>query len=185
MKDTIERTNRFYLEMSRKLLSENEYDMLEKLLIEKMPMEQAAHQYGLTTQEIQELYQRICNKAKEAAELFSQIDHYQKKLEKLKRELNPNPSPAAIKKEKAQKDRQKLLYESDFPFSRRLRSVLEALEISTIGELADIPLKDFQHFRGFKTKCKEELVAFIESENIIHLFKGFAVWKKQPIEQLK
>lgn len=185
MKDTIDLTNRFYLEMSRKLLSENEYDVLEKILIEKMPLEQAAHQYGLTSQEIEELYQKICSKAKEAAELFSQIDHYQKKLEKLKRESNPNPSPASIKKEKAQKDRQKLLYSSDFPFSRRLRSVLQALEIKTVGELADIPLKDFQHFRGFKTKCKEELAAFIESENIRHLFKGFAAWKKEPIVQLK
>lgn len=185
MKDTIERTNRFYLEMSRKLLSENEYDLLEKLLIEKMSMEQAVQQYGLTSQDIRDLYQRIFNKAKEAAELFSQIDHYQRKLEKLKRESNPNPSPAAVKKEKEHHDRRKLIFSSPFPFSRRLRSVLETLEISTIGELADIPLKDFQHFRGFKAKCKEELVAFIESENITLLFKGFAVWKKQPIEQLK
>ncbi|WP_119790774.1 hypothetical protein [Flavobacterium anhuiense] len=185
MKDTIDLTNKFYLLMSRHLLSKKEYGVLEKLLIEKMPLEQAARQYGLTSLDVQELYQRICNKVKEAAELFSQIDHYQKKLEKLKRELNPNPRPATIKKEKAKKDRQKLLYSSNFPFSRRLRSVLEALEISTIGELSDIPLKDFQHFRGFKAKCKEELIAFIEFENIGYLFKGFAVWKKQPIVQLK
>lgn len=185
MQNVIDRTNKFYLLMSRHLLSKKEYGVLEKLLIEKMPMEQATQQYGLTSQEIRELYQKIFNKAKEAAELFSQIDHYQKKLEKLKRELNPNPSPAAIKKEKAQHDRRKLIFSSPFPFSTRLRSVLEALEISTIGELSDIPLKDFQHFRGFKTKCKEELAVFIESENIGYLFKGFAVWKKQTIEQLK
>lgn len=185
MQNVIDRTIKFYLLMPRHLLSKKEYGILEKLLIEKMPLEQAARQYGLTSHELQELYQKTCLKVKEAAELFSQIDHYQKKLEKLKRELNPNPSPAAMKKEKAQHDRQKLIFSSTFPFSRRLRSVLEALEISTIGELADIPLKDYQHFRGFKAKCKEELIAFIEFENIGYLFKGFAVWKKQPIVQLK
>ncbi len=36
MKDVITRTNRFYIEMSRKVLSEKEYDVLQKLLIEKL-----------------------------------------------------------------------------------------------------------------------------------------------------
>ncbi|MNX66392.1 hypothetical protein D3C86_974820 [compost metagenome] len=116
-------------------------------------------------------------------ELFLEIDHYIAKLQELKHELNP--SPAQIRKEKAEKDRQKLLYNSEFPFSRRLQGVLETLEIRTIGDLADIPLKDFQHFRGFKMKCKAEFIAFIEFENIAYLFKGFSRWKTEPIVQLK
>lgn len=185
MQNIIDRTNKFYLLMSRKVLSKTEYGILEKLLIEKMPLEQAAEQYGATEQYLEELYQRTCGKAEAVAELFSDIDQYEKKLHKLKLQLNPAASPAGIRKEKAQKDRQKLLLNSAFPFSARLLSVLEALEIKTIGELADMPLKDFMCIRGFKLKCREELTAFIEFENIGYLFKGFAVWKKQPIEQLK
>lgn len=185
MHNVIDRTNRFYIEMSKQVLSEKEYDLLQKLLIEKMPLTKAAEQYGVSSEYVEELYEKTCNKVKAATELMCEIDYYEKKLQKLKHELNPNPSPAQIRKEKAEKDRQKLLYNSEFPFSRRLQGVLETLEIRTIGDLANIPLKDFQHFRGFKIKCKEELIAFIEFENIAYLFKGFSRWKKAPIIQLK
>lgn len=183
MDDPVERANQFYLQMSRTILSEKEYDLLQKLLIDKISPAQAAKQYGVTEHGIEELYQRTLSKAGEIANLFSEIDEYQIKLQELKRELNP--TPAQLRKEKAAKDRQRLLSESHFPISRRLQSVLEALEVITIGDLADIPLKDYLHLRGFKIKCKEELIAFIEFENIEHLFKGFSRWKKEPIEQLK
>lgn len=185
MQNVIDRTNRFYIEMSKQVLSEKEYDLLQKLLIDKMSLTQAAEQYGVTSEYVEELYEKTCNKVKAATELMCEIDHYKKKLQALKRELNPNPSPAQIRKEKAEKERQKLLYDSSFAFSRRLQSVLEVLEIRTIGDLADIPLKDFTRIRGFKAKCKEELIAFIEFEKIEHLFNGFSRWKKEPIVQLK
>jgi predicted DNA-binding protein YlxM (UPF0122 family) len=183
MQNVIDRTNNFYIEMSRKVLSKKEYDVLQKLLIEKMSLREVAENYGVTSEYVNELYERSYNKVKAVTELLSEIDHYIAKLQELKRELNP--TPAEIKKEKTQKDRQKLLLNSTFPFSKRLQGVLETLEIRTIGDLADIPLKDFQHFRGFKIKCKEELIAFIEFENIAYLFKGFSRWKKAPIIQLK
>jgi len=185
MRDPVERANKFYLQMSRKILSKKEYTLLYKLLIDKATTAQAAEQYGVTAQYIDELYLRTCSKVEEITELFSEISIYQKKLQELRHELNPNPSPAQIRKEKAARDRQRLLSESRFPISRRLQSVLQDLEIKTIGELADIPLKDYQHFRGFKMKCKQELAAFIEFEDIAYLFKGFSLWKKEPIEELK
>lgn len=146
-------------------------------------MSEVAEQYGVTSEYVNELYEITYNKVKAVTELFLEIENYIAKLQELKRELNP--APAEIKKEKTQKDRQKLLLNSPFPFSKRLQGVLETLEIRTIGDLADIPLKNFQHFRGFKIKCKEELIAFIEFENIAYLFKGFSRWKKEPIIQLK
>jgi hypothetical protein len=185
MKDPVECANKFYLQMSRTILSEKEYDLLYKLLIDKIPPAQAAAQFAVTEQYIEELYQRTLSKAEEITKLFSEISLYRKKLQELKLELNLNPTPAQIRKDKAAKDRQKLLSESRFPISRRLQSVLEALEIKTIGELADIPLKDYLHLRGFKIKCKHELTAFIEFEDIAYLFKGFSRWKKEPIAELK
>ena len=185
MHNVIDRTNRFYIEMSKQVLSEKEYDLLQKLLIDKMPLTKAAEQYGVTSEYVEEVYERTLTKVKAATELMSEIDHYKKKLQALKRELNPDPSPAQIRKEKKEKDRQKLLYDSQFPFSRRMYSMFGVLDVRTFEDLTDIPLKDFQHFRGFKIKCKEELIAFIEFENIAYLFKGFSRWKKAPIIQLK
>lgn len=40
MNDVIERTNNFFIEMSRKVLSEKEYDVLQKLLLKKMTLQQ-------------------------------------------------------------------------------------------------------------------------------------------------
>ncbi|WP_163399453.1 hypothetical protein [Flavobacterium fluviatile] len=183
MKNVIDRTNKFYIEMSRKVLSDKEYDVLRKMLIDKMTPRQTAELYGVTPEYVRELYRKSYNKVKAVTELFSEIDQYIEKLQELKRRLNP--SPADIIDDKTKKDRQKLLYSSAFPFSKRLQGVLETLKIKTVGELADIPLKDYQHFRGFKLKCKEELIAFIEFENIAYLFEGFSRWKKEPIVQLK
>jgi hypothetical protein len=185
MHNVIDRTNRFYIEMSRKLLSEKEYDVLEKLLIEKMPLEQLAEQYGVTTEYVNELYERSYDKVRAVTELFSEIDQYIVKLRELKREIKSDASPAKAKKDKTEKDRQKLLSNSLFPFSRRMYSMFGVLDVRTFGDLANIPLKNFQHFRGFKIKCKEELIAFIEFENIAYLFKDFSRWKKAPIIQLK
>ena len=103
MHNVIDRTNRFYIEMSMQVLSEKEYDLLQKVLIEKMPLTQAAEQYGVTSEYVEEVYERTLTKAKAATELMCEIDHYKKKLQALKRELNPNPSPAQIRKEKQKK----------------------------------------------------------------------------------
>ncbi|UUW07682.1 hypothetical protein NLG42_16430 [Flavobacterium plurextorum] len=171
--------------MSRKLLSEKEYDVLHKLLIDQMTPGQAAQQFGSPPQYAQELNQSSCDKEKRAAELTLEIDQYIVKLRELKREIKANASPAKDKKDKKEKDRQKLISNSLFPFSRRMNSTFGVLDVSSFGELADIPLRQFQCYRGFKIQSKKELVAFIEFENIAYLFKGFSRWKKQPIEQLK
>lgn len=60
--------------------------------------------------------------------------------------------------------------------------MFEVLDVHTIGELAQIPLKNFVRYRGFREQCKKEIVAFIEFENIEHLFEGFSFWKTKPIE---
>lgn len=182
MQDLIDSTNKFYLEMSRKVLSEKECDVLKKLIVYKMTLNNIAEQYCVTADYIKELYEQTYSKTKIVTELLDKIDHYDKKLQALKRELNPNPSPAQIRKEKAEKDRQKLLYNSHFPFSKRMYSMFEALDIQTVRELAEIPLEKFSCFRGFKKQSKTELIAFIEFENIEHLFEGFYEWKKEPLE---
>ena len=71
------------------------------------------------------------------------------------------------------------LSESEFSFSQRMRSFFEMVEVSSIAELRDIPLQKFTCFKGFKTKCRQELIAFIDFEGIGGLFEGYQTWKKQ------
>jgi hypothetical protein len=70
------------------------------------------------------------------------------------------------------------LIESEFSFSKRMLNMITYLELVTLGDLTAIPLKNLKNFRGFKTQCKRELIAFIEFESIESLFEGYREWKK-------
>jgi hypothetical protein len=181
MKDVIDRTNRFYIEMSRKVLSEKEYDVLQKLLLEKMTFEELANSHGVTREYVRQIYESTYKKVKSVTELLGEIDYYKIKLQELKYSCKSGTAPIKKKKED-QTDSNKLLFNSHFPFSRRMYSFFEVMELHTIGQLAAIPLKDLHHFRGFKQQCKKELITFIEFENIEHLFEGFYAWKNQPMQ---
>lgn len=168
--------------MSRKVLSEREYDMLQELLIEKKTFKLVGEKYGLTGESIRRIYERIYEKVKSLTELLEDISYYEQKLEKLRNDFQHDTARIKKRKSKPETNLNKLMNDCHFSFSKRMLTVMEALEISTIGELAAIPLKDFQCFRGFKGKCKNELIAFIEFEQIEHLFKGFSIWKKTLID---
>lgn len=182
MKDVIDRTNKFYIEMSQKVLSEKEYDVLQKLLMKKMTLKQAADSYGYTSQNIRLIYEKAYKKVKSVTELLSEIDTYKHKLQQLKQNFENEANQ--IKKEKKPTDIRlnKKLSESQFPFSKRMSNMFEIMDTHTIGELAEISIKNFHRYKGFGHLCKKELIKFIEFENIEDLFKGFSVWKKRPIE---
>lgn len=178
----IDRTNRFYIEMSRKVLSDREYDILKKLLIEKMTFQQVAGIYGVTGERVRQIYERTYKKVKSITQLLADIDHYKQKLEQLKLDFKCEINHIGNSENKKEADLQKMLINSHFPFSKRMYNMFEFLEIRTVGELCEIPLTGFHRFRGFKAQCKKELIAFIEFENIEHLFEDFSVWKIQPIQ---
>lgn len=182
MKNVIDRTNKFYIEMSRKVLSEKEYDVLQKLLIKKMTLTQAADSCGYTSENIRLIYEKAYKKVKSITELLAEIDTYEYKLQQLKQ--NFANETTQIKKEKKTIDIRlnKKLSESLLPFGKRLHNIFELIDVHTIGQLAEIPLDRFDKFKGFGNHGKKELVKFIEFENIEDLFKGFTTWKKLPIE---
>ena len=59
-----------------------------------------------------------------------------------------------------------------------MHSMFEFLEVSTIGQLCAIPLNTYTCFRGFKSRCRQELIEFIETENLASYFEGFQKWKE-------
>ncbi len=71
------------------------------------------------------------------------------------------------------------LSESDFCFTKRMTNFFKLLELETVEDLVEIPLNRYCCFRGFKYKCKVELIRFIEIERLESLFEGFEVWKNQ------
>lgn len=71
------------------------------------------------------------------------------------------------------------LSESEFPFSKRMLNFFTRAEIYTVAQLAEIPLSKFTCFKGFKTRCKGELISFIEFEGIENLFDRYENWKNE------
>lgn len=177
MKNVIDRTNTFYLEMSRKVLSEREYDVMQKLLLEKMSLQEAADSYGFTSENIRQIYQRTYKKVKSVTELLAEIDTYKHKLQQLKQDFKKGGHQIKKRENKTEIGLSKKLYDSHFPFSKRMHNIIEVLDVHTVGQLAEIPLERFGYYMGFGQQCKKELIAFIEFENIEHLFKGFSLWK--------
>jgi len=75
------------------------------------------------------------------------------------------------------------LSESKFSFSQRMLSFFEMVEVSSVAELSAIPLQKITCFKGFKTKCRQELIAFIEFESIAGLFEDYQTWKEQQCDR--
>ena len=75
------------------------------------------------------------------------------------------------------------ILDCDFKFCRRMHTMFSFLEVSTIGELCAIPLEKYTCFRGFKTRCRQELIAFIETEGLTGYFEGFQQWKANNSKQ--
>ena len=56
--------------------------------------------------------------------------------------------------------------------------MLHSLELYTVRDLTKYPLQKYTMFRGFRIRCLNDLIDFIESENLERYFKGFsAAWR--------
>ena len=75
----------------------------------------------------------------------------------------------------------KKIIDSSFPFSTRLWNMLNRMEWETYQDLIDIPISDFPKYRGFRGKCMEEFIRFIEFENLEDEFEGFYEFKERHI----
>ncbi len=178
-KKIIDRTNIFYLDMSRKVLTEREYKVIYQMLVSKKTILELANEYYLSRERIRQIYIDAYNKVKSITELFQEIDHYKQLRDKLRSDYrNGNVELQLLNDAEKEALLKKKLIDSVFPFSRRLWNMLVSLDIHTIGDMVAVPLQEYQNFRGFKTACKKELKAFIEFENIEELINGYRHWSK-------
>ncbi|WP_028298573.1 sigma factor-like helix-turn-helix DNA-binding protein [Olivibacter sitiensis] len=180
VKSLIDRTNKFYIDMSRKVLTEKEYEIVYQMLVNKKPIIELANDYNLTRERIRQIYRDAYNKVKSIAELFQEIDYYKQHRDKLRADCRNEYSELRMLNEAANAEvLEKKLIDSAFPFSKRLLNMLVSLDIHTIGDLVAMPLQEYQNFRGFKTVCKKELKAFIEFKHLEELFDSYRDWSKK------
>jgi len=177
--NVIDRTNRFYIDMSRKILTTKEYEIIWQMLIRKRPIKDLSAEYGLTYERIRQIYNDAYNKIKSITEVLLEIEDYKKQRDKIRSEYHTEYKQIQMSRGTANSVMlNKRLIDSSFPFSKRFYGMMEYLDIKTIEDLAAIPLSEFKSFRGFKKMCTKELAAFIEFEGVEDLFDGYYKWIK-------
>lgn len=175
----IDMTNQFYLEMSKNVLSEREYEILEKILIDKCPLEVLSEKYNVGYASIRKIYESVFHKVKSVSGLIREIDLLKEKIKPLSKEVISDFKAASENRPTKTELLNRNITESSFLFSSRLRNMLNKMDIVTFKDLTDIPLADYPKYRGFKGKCMEEFVQFIEFENLEVEFEGFYEFKKK------
>jgi len=175
----IDRSNIFYLEMSRKFITQRDYDIMYRLLIEKIPMSILAVEYNISGERVRQIYEKVYSKLKSITKtLQDDVDFYIQRKDNLREqylnEINHSPKRTNQGKPLDSKD---LILNSTFRFGQRMRNMFNFIDVYTLEDLVAIPLYKLTLFRGFKKECKKELIAFIEFEKIEHLFEGFSDWK--------
>lgn len=82
-REMIDMTNRFYLDMTKNILSDKEYDIIKKILIGKYTLQSIAAEYGLTKQGITYIYRKAFFKVKSVSELVKEINALKEKKNQL------------------------------------------------------------------------------------------------------
>ncbi|AZA47042.1 hypothetical protein EG346_01980 [Chryseobacterium carnipullorum] len=175
----IDMTNQFYLEMSKNILSEREYEILEKILIDKCPLEILSEKYNVGFASIRKIYENVFYKVKSVSGLIREIDLLKEKINPLSKEFISDFKASSENRPRKTELQNRNITASSFLFSSRLRNMLNKMDIVTFKDLTDIPLTDYPKYRGFKGKCMEEFVQFIEFENLEDEFEGFYEFKKK------
>lgn len=173
----VELTNKFYLEMSKQILTIKEYEILYKTLIDKMPKNELAELYQVSAERIRQIYFQAYQKVKIITETLREIDYYKQQRNRLRQDYQQECQALGLNSRLYSDpllDQQ--LVATRFPLSKRMRNMFRTLEVQTVRDLTNIPLYDLHLYRGFKVECKRELKAFIEFENLECLFDGFHHW---------
>ncbi len=163
--EIIDSTNQFYLEISKNVLTEKEYEILEKLLLEKYSIRMLSKNYNVGDEKIKQIYKKVYTKVKYLSGLLKEME---------KQKKNKKIDDAFLNKK---------ISESSFPFSIRLHNVLNRNGCKTFGDLIAIHIHDYPKFKGFKIKCITEFIRFIEFENIQEKFDGLCEFKNKYLSE--
>ena len=172
-KSIINLTNRFYLDISKKFLTDQEFEIMENILLKGYSFQSVSSEFGVSKDSIRYIYKKTFFKIKSVSNLVLEINELKEKRNQLR--ANYILEYRQLIKRKIGDETSfidKKISDSHFPFSRRLWNMFEKLDIHKFSDLFAIPLETFPKFRGFKGKCLQEFIQFIEFENLEEKFEG-------------
>jgi hypothetical protein len=175
----IDMTNQFYLEISKNVLSEREYEIIEKILIDKCPIKILSEKYEVGNERIRQIYQNAFYKVKSVSRLLKEIDLLKEKRDQLRKEYLSDYKALSGDRPRKTGFRNKKIIDSSFPFSSRLWNTFNRMEWETLKDLTAIPIREYLKYSGFKGKCMKEFIRFIEFENLEDEFEGFYELKEK------
>lgn len=167
-REIIKITNHFYLEMSKNVLTEKEYDIAQKILTRHYSFRTIAAEYGTSKGQVKYIYQKVFFKIKSVAGLVEEINFLKERKNKLYRQYE------TLMKEKQELDAvlmDKKIIDSCFPFSKGLWSLFIMLEIHTFKNLFERHLSYYPSVRRFTGRYLAEFIRFIEFESIEEFFE--------------
>lgn len=109
--------------------------------------------------------------------LLKEIDLLKEKRKHLYKEYAADYKALLKTKDRQTCFKNKKIIDSQFPFSTRLRNMVNRMEWETYQDLIDIPIGDFPKYRGFRGRCMDEFIRFIEFENLEDEFECFYEFK--------
>ncbi|WP_123921547.1 hypothetical protein [Chryseobacterium viscerum] len=165
-----------YDELSSLQVSEDEVDLMEELWSQHKYNQIIAKQSKIGIKRIEEIQQKVL---RSVLELFNEINRIKAERRMLRGKyfLRRTKLFLIIKKNNSLKNDQ--IFDSQFKFSTRFRKIIKSLNIVTYQDIIEVPICDFTKYRGFQGKCLQELIDFIEFENIEDKFGGFSAFKKK------
>jgi len=165
-----------YDELSSLEVSENEVDLLEELWLRQNCNQITAIESKVGIKRIEEIQQKV---VRSVLQLFNEINRIkaERRIIRGKYLLRRTKLFLNVKKNYSLKNNQ--IFDSKFKFSTRFTKIIKSLNIFTYQDIIEVPLGDFTKYRGFQGKCLQELIDFIEFENIEDKFDGFSAFKKK------
>lgn len=163
-----------------------EHKILQQMLIHgTLPLELSCR-YGLSQEDISNMYQRLLTVALPWVLEYRQSDTGNSQT-KQNRQSRSYTAENMMQKEDhpplagdcRQSEKLKLkLNQCGVPLRYRVLKTLHSLDIYTIKDLSETPLLELLKYRGFGPWCMRELLSFIASAQLESYFEGFKEAKK-------
>lgn len=177
--ELIAMTNRFYLDISKNFISDKEYLVLHRILIEQCSFEQIGNEFDIDGLKLKDLFLRILVKVQTVSDLITQVHTNNSGNARMrKRRIVHFIEFAKQQMISQESDFDRKIKDSSFPFNRRLSLLLEKRNIKTFKELLAIPIHHFPLYAGFGFKTIQELIRFIEYEKLDDFYVDFERFSK-------
>lgn len=162
-----------------------EHAILQQMLIHGTSPAQLCDEYGISAEDISNMYQRMLTVALPWVEEYRQSGTENSRTKPNRHTISytsenivQRATPPILADSKREELLKLKLDDCGVQLRYRVLKTLHSLEIYTIKDLSETPLFDLLKYRGFGPWCMRELLSFIESSQLDPYFEGFKEAKK-------